>query len=452
VTPLATIALYGCIPAILVLFAIVPPRTAVAVAFIGGILLLPMYELEVKFVPQFNKITATSIGVMIGIGVFDAGRFVAYRFRVIDLPIIAWCISPFFASITNDLGAYDGVSASLMSVLMYGVPYFVGRLYFSDPDGLEFLLKSIVVGGLIYVPLCLYEVRMSPQLHRVLYGEHAHSFAQTYRFGGYRPTVFMQHGLMVGMWMTAATLAGFGLALHARAKRLLGAPMWVWVCVLGLTAVLCKSLGALGLLAVGVSLICAVRLTKAPALVWCMALVVPAYLVARVALNWDAGTIVELASRIDKDRADSLGVRLFNENLLVERALERPMFGWGGWNRARLEDEDTITDSLWIIAIGQRGLVGLVACFAYMVIPAMLVCTRRTMADQRVAVPLLALSIILLMYAIDCLLNAMVVPAYSIVAGAAAGAAGVAAASTRKHGAAPLRRPRTMANPTSTHA
>lgn len=451
-TPLATIALYGWIPAILVLFAIAPPRTAVAVAFIGGILLLPMYELEVKFVPQFNKITATSIGVMIGIGIFDAGRLVAYRFRLIDLPIVAWCISPFFASITNDLGAYDGVSASLMSVLMYGVPYFVGRLYFSDAASLEFLLKSIVVGGLIYVPLCLYEVRMSPQLHRVFYGEHAHSFAQTYRLGGYRPTVFMQHGLMVGMWMTVATLAAFGLALHAKAKRLLGVPMWVWVCVLGITAVLCKSLGALGLMAVGMSLICAVRLTRATALVWCLALIVPVYLVARVAFNWDGGTIVELASRIDEDRADSLGVRLLNENLLVERALERPMFGWGGWNRARIEDEDTITDSLWIIAIGQRGLVGLVACFAYFVIPAVLICTRRTIADQRVAMPLLSLSIILLVYSIDCLLNAMVVPAYSIAAGAAAGAAGVVAASTGTRGAAPLRRTRTVANPTSTHA
>ena len=59
-----------------------------------------------------------------------------------------------------------------------------------------------VLGGLIYVPLCLFEVRMSPQLHNMVYGFAQHSFGQTVRGGGWRPMVFMQHGLAVGLFMS----------------------------------------------------------------------------------------------------------------------------------------------------------------------------------------------------------------------------------------------------------
>ena len=100
----------------------------------------------------------------------------------------------------------------LNQTVTWGIPYFLGRIYFNDLQGLRELSVAIFIGGLIYVPFCLYEIRFSPQLHRLLYGYHQHDFSQTFRFGGYRPMVFMQHGLMVGMWMGMATLAGIWLA------------------------------------------------------------------------------------------------------------------------------------------------------------------------------------------------------------------------------------------------
>jgi hypothetical protein len=109
------------------------------------------------------------------------------------------------------MGANDGISVNYPQELQWGVPYFVGRLYFCDVEGLRELAIGIFIGGLIYVPLCLFEMRMSPQLHVWLYGFHQHNWRQAYRFEGWRPTVFMQHGLAVALWMVIAAMVGYWL-------------------------------------------------------------------------------------------------------------------------------------------------------------------------------------------------------------------------------------------------
>ena len=119
-----------------------------------------------------------------------------------------FCISPFCTSISNGLGAWDGMAATFGRCTEWLVPYFLGRIYCGTPTATRELLSGVVLGGLAYVPFCLYEIRMSPQLHAITYGYHPHSFAQSVRWGGWRPVVYMQHGLMVGMWMAMACLAG----------------------------------------------------------------------------------------------------------------------------------------------------------------------------------------------------------------------------------------------------
>ena len=71
------------------------------------------------------------------------------------------------------------------------------------------LAAGIVAAGLVYVPFCLFEVKQSPQLHVIVYGYMPHDFGQQVRFGGYRPMVFLGHGLLVAFFMsTAMILAG----------------------------------------------------------------------------------------------------------------------------------------------------------------------------------------------------------------------------------------------------
>jgi len=98
---------------------------------------------------------------------------------------------------------YDGFSEIVRAFIGWGLPYLIGRVYFNDLESLQELAVGIFIGGLIYIPFCWFEVRFSPQLHKWVYGFRQHSFIQNVRDGGYRPMVFMQHGLMVGMWMGA---------------------------------------------------------------------------------------------------------------------------------------------------------------------------------------------------------------------------------------------------------
>jgi type IV secretory pathway VirB3-like protein len=92
---------------------------------------------------------------------------------------------------------------------------------------------------------------MSPQLHTWLYGIHQHDWMQALRSGGYRPTVFMQHGLMVGLWMGAASIVGLALWSSGALRRLWGIPLSLVVPILIATTLLSKSFGAIALLLVG---------------------------------------------------------------------------------------------------------------------------------------------------------------------------------------------------------
>ena len=71
------------------------------------------------------------------------------------------------------------------------MPYLIGRLYFSDAEGLRELAIAIVIGGLACVLPCLYEMRMSPLLLPQVYGIDRY---EGIRMGGYRPRIFFSTG------------------------------------------------------------------------------------------------------------------------------------------------------------------------------------------------------------------------------------------------------------------
>lgn len=427
-TILVPVVLFGWIPLILLLFGLLPPRRAVIVAFIGAWLFLPMAGYSIEGLPDFTKMTATSYGAILGVVLFDAARLIRFRLSWIDLPMAVWCLVPFASSVTNGLGVYDGLSGIVNTTIVWGLPYFLGRLYFSDLEGLRELAIGIILGGLIYVPLCLYEIRMSPQLHNIVYGFHQHDFGQTKRFGGWRPVVFMQHGLAVGMWMATASLIGVWLWRAKTLRQIRGVPMALLVPVLLATAILCKSFGALVLLVGGLGALFAVKMTRSKVAVWCLILVVPVYLVARIGLRWDGAEAVDVIALVSEERAASFATRLKNEILLVEKAMQRPIFGWGGWGRNRVFDDSgrdiTITDSLWVIALGQHGLVGLVSVMGILLVPAAALIRRLTppALSTPAYAPAAACVMTVLLYACDNLTNAMMNPVFLLVAGGLSGA------------------------------
>lgn len=423
---LVPIALFGWIPLVLALFAVLPPRRAVIVAFLFAWLFLPMAGYEFEGVPNFTKMSATSMGVLLGILLFDSSRFGTFRFAWYDLPMLVWLLVPMASSLHNGFGAYDGMSAVFDQVVVWGVAYFVGRLYFSDLGGLRELAIGILIGGVVYIPLCLYEIRMSPQLHTMLYGFHQHVFMQSMRFGGWRPTVFMQHGLAVGMWMAVSSLLAIWLWQTRVLRSIWNVPMSLLVPPLVITAVLCKSAGALALLVVGAGALTFSQLTRSARVVALLLLIAPAYLTARIAFGWDATAVVDFAEQVQRERAASLEMRIFNERRITQLSLQRPLVGWGRWGGYRQIDDGeghVVTDSLWIIAFGQTGLIGLAAVTTAILLPAGLFMYRTGMRRWHwpELAPPAGLAVVLILFMIDSLFNSMLNPIYLLAAGGLAG-------------------------------
>ena len=426
---LVPIAMFGWIPAVLGLFWVLPPRRAVIAAFLLGWLFLPIAAYKVPGITAYTKMTATCAGILLGAMVFDAGRLLAFRFRWVDLPMAVWCLCPFASSVSNGLGVYDGVSAVVYQTITWGVPYFIGRVYFTDLEGLRELAIGVFIGGLVYAPLCLFEIKMSPQLHRLIYGSHA-TWGQNYRFGGWRPIVFMQHGLMLGMWMTTASLAGVWLWMSGGLRRFWGVGAGWWLLGLLGTTVLCKSTGAIALLGLGLGILLLAKWTKRTLPLWCLLMAAPLYMATRAPGLWDGRQLVSFSSSVAGDeRADSLAYRLRNEDMLAAKALEQPVFGWGGWGRGRVYDDDgrdiSVTDGLWIITLGQRGVVGLIVLTASILLPGILLLRSYPItawAHPSVA-PAAALATMLALYMIDSLMNGMVNPVFALAAGATTGTA-----------------------------
>jgi hypothetical protein len=75
------------------------------------------------------------------------------------------------------------------------------------------------------------------------------------------------------------------------------------------------------------------------------------------------------------DRAGSLGLRLSEEAWLMERALQRIVFGWGGYSRSFRHnpvtgESNSTTDGVWAIEIGTGGAVAFVSLFGLILLPA----------------------------------------------------------------------------------
>ncbi|MBE9125770.1 MULTISPECIES: O-antigen ligase domain-containing protein [unclassified Coleofasciculus] len=435
-TPQAQLALLLWMPVVFYLFTVFTPRKAVIVSFIGGLLFLPQRTgFALPLIPDYAGMVATCYGIILAILVYDSQRLSSFQPGWIDLPMLIWCICPFASSITNGLGAYDGLNETLSQMATWGLPYYLGRLYLGNLAGLRELALCILKGGMIYVPLCLWEGRMSPNLHLMIYGYFPHSsgLSQAIRYGGYRPNVFMQHGLMVGMWMMTVALVAFWLWKAGAIKKIWGVSINWLVVVLLFTVIWCRSTGAYMYLVLGIIILFAAKWwrTSLPLLLLIVGL--SYYLYTGATGTFQGDEIVSFMSeKINPDRAGSLEFRFDNEEILSEKARQQMTFGWGGWGRNRVYEENwrgelvdiSVTDSLWIIAFGVNGAVGLASVTASLLVPAasfgLLRYPPRTWFNPKVA-PAAVLAVALALFMLDCVLNNMFNPVFPLISGGISG-------------------------------
>ena len=436
-----TVALFLWPVVTAVLFKTLAFRPAVIWSLLAGYLLLPeRFAIDLPAVPPIDKtsILALSVGLAVLMSGSDDERS-GKRADRMEYPRVSTLIVGFFVLLlmtsvatvwTNQQPLSYGplvvpatrpwdLVSNISALVFIVIPYFVGRAYLARPMDHRLLLHALVAAGLAYSLLMLIEIRLSPQLHRWVYGYHQHSFAQHVR-DGYRPKVFLNHGLSVGFFVFTVVIAAGALYRSADLKsrsRWLIAGIWMFL-ILSIS----KNLGAfaMGLLMLPVLWLGHLWQARIAAAIAFVFLLYPAVRQADlVPIDW----IEAQANKISEDRAASFMTRIRNEDELLARAAEKPLAGWGNWGRNRIYDEwgndRSTTDGLWIIQLGTNGWLGYIGFFGLLTLPVLLL--PRRARDGPLPAETVALSLILAGNFIYLIPNSTLSPVAWLMAGALVG-------------------------------
>ncbi len=417
---LAVFMIWAWVPIVIAIFGVRRPREAVLFSFLSAWMFLPTLAFDLPGLPDYTKMTATTVGVLLSVLLFDVGRLVAFRPRWFDLPMLVWCTCPFVSAVANGQGAYDGCSAVIQEVFAWGIPYLIGRLYLSDAEAMRRLALGIAITGLIYIPFCLIEIRLSPVFDGWVYGIVKW---EGERLGTYRPHVFLSGGLELGMWMTCSCLAAIGLWSSGAVKRLWNMPFGMLTLGLVGTTFLVRATGAFVLLLVGLGTIKLSRMVKSSWPAWVLILIAPFYFATRLTGTWTGSEVVALTEAMtDADRTQSIRFRFEQEEIMMRSAMRRPILGHaraGGFNVTASGKLEAISDGFWIVTLGASGLVGLLSLWSMLCLPLILTTFRfpaRTWNDPDVAAPV-AMAVLLGLFMVDNLSNGMLNPLYALIMG-----------------------------------
>ncbi len=397
---------------------------------IGWLFLPPVRGINLPGLPMFTKEYAVAYALFIGVILSNSAGIMKLRPKLIDLPVLIFILAPLPTSITNGLGVYDGLSGIYSNIFLFGVPYFLGRIYIRNPNDVKVVAIWFILAGFIAVPMALWESQMSPQLNRQIYGYHASAFHMTARLGGYRPVLFMRHGLEVGLWFaTSGAVAMWIWLVAAKQTKILNFPVAIFSAIVLSTTILSRSLGAIILLAGTAAIALFVRSTGFRLALAALVLTPSVYLSVRISNIWSPDVILNVIESYDPERANSLKGRVAQEVSYSQHALKKPLFGWGGYNRFRpvgVEDRsDRAVDGFTTIIFGVYGLVGLVSFLIMTALPSLLVIYRIKRQELTSALWAPAIGIILGLgiFSIDMLLNSFYTPLHIIGIGVIASVA-----------------------------
>ncbi|MEG4999260.1 O-antigen ligase domain-containing protein [Microcoleus sp. B4-D4] len=424
---LIPIVLFGWLPIVFYLFVRFPPHRAVIISFIVAWLFLPQASYPIPLLPPYDKVSASCYAILLATIVYDTSRLTTFKPGWLDVPMLIWCLCPIFSQATN---GGSPISPTFVQIVTWGLPYFVGRLYFGSLDGLRQLAIGMFAGGLAYIPFTLIEGVKGPILHQMVYGVNSfEDWGQARRMGGWRPVVFMQHGLMVGVWMMTAALIGVWLWQTGTLKKFQGRNIKTLVIVLTIAFFLCRSTGAYSLFAFALIVLFSAKFFRTSLPLLFIIGYIAFYLYIAASGQFSSHDVIDFITQIfGEERASSLKFRFDMEEILGAKARQAFLFGWGdsGGNRVYNEygKDISVTDSLWIIAFGVHGVVGLASLFSSLLLPVVVFCLSkypaRTWAHPKVA-PAAVLAVSLTMYVFDCVLNAMTNPIFAVIAGGLSG-------------------------------
>lgn len=430
VFPVVVVALYRRLPA----------DRALIWSLLLGYLFLPEPPavFDLPLMPPFNKHNIPVLAAfMVAHSRYGKQESILPQSGVGKLLMLTFIFSPIITVVANHepvffgriglpgLGAKDAVALTLQQFLLV-LPFLMARQHLQSGGALRDIAMALMIGGLVYSLLMLVEIRLSPQVNQWVYGYFQHSFVQTLRFGGYRPMVFLYHGIWVAFFTMSAVVSAYALWRYEEG----GAKWKLFFAALYLTAilVLAKSLGSLVFMVLLVPMVVLLSTRQQVRIAIVIASLALAYPILKGADLVPQEKLLAQAASIDPQRAGSLQFRFDNENILLDRAYIKPIFGWGSWGRNHILDPIngnivTVTDGRWIIVIGVYGWVGFIAEFGLLLLPILLVGREVKFATPALVIsPMIGpLSLLLAINALDMLPNATLTPLTWLLAGALTG-------------------------------
>jgi hypothetical protein len=422
---------------------------AIIWSILGGYLLLPpLAEFNLPLVPSMDKVSIPSLSVLAilvfatahKVRLLPEGRLARVLVALLvfsAIPTVLTNREPILFEVLSGadpilflIDALPGQSVRDVGSVLIGqvltiVPFLIARQFLSSDTGLREILVALMVGAIAYSVPSLIEIRFSPQMNVWVYGFFQHSFEQTMRAGGFRPIVFLPHGLWLALFVCTAAMSAAALARTT--PRLERWKMILWTLYLVVFLFACKSAASI---AYGLFLVPLVYFAPRR---W---LILLATLFALVAITYPmlrnvgvvpTDAIVAKVATVNPDRAQSLGYRFNNETQLLARAAEKPAFGWSGWGRSLVRDSEngeilTIPDGRWIIVFGSFGWLGYIAEFGLLALPLLLLGVHVLRNREAQLSPYLgAVALILGITLMDMLLNATLTPFTWLTAGAVLG-------------------------------
>ena len=412
-------------------------RALIWTVLAGYLALPPLTALNLPLVPDLDKVSIPNLTALF-CAVFLLKDKISFLPESVigKILILLYVLSPFATVMTNSdplvferatiqgLRLYDSIAAVANQAIAL-IPFFLARRYLGSPDGIRAILVALIAAGLVYsVPMWI-ESQLSPQLNVWIYGFFQHDFFQTIRQGGYRPVVFLQHGLWVAFFALMCLLSA---AIILRSAAPEGQPKALMILgYLFVMVIVSKSAGPLIYALGAVPLILFVPARMQIAVAATLACIVMIYPLLRGAHLVPLDDIMNFANGLSPERAASLQFRIDNEELLLARGQERPVFGWGGYGRSFIHDPFdgkiiNIADGAWIIVLGIYGWIGYLAEFGLTALPLFLLGREMFLQSKAALSPYVAgLALILAANMVDLLPNATHIPFTWLISGALLG-------------------------------
>ena len=390
-------------------FRNLPASRAMIWTYLLGYLFMPpaAAAFDLPLLPEVSKIEMASLATLLMVILyhgFGALKLPKSRFMLIILAL--YIFGPIGTVLNNADALLTGnypfvyvrpgheltdIPALLFQRLFDALPFILAFSLLNRKENLREFLLVITAIASIHSLLVLFEIRFSPQLNMWVYGFFQHSWLQMIRGDGFRPIVFLYHALWVGFFLMITMASAISLWRHwgkdgeVNVTTSLHETYWfiaprrpAYIYLLyALYAfgvlVLAKSLGPIMF---GVAALVLLLVAPTRTIIWVasgIAAAVLAYPVLKLTGIWPEQQIIAAFNQLSPDRGFSFEYRMINENLLLERAVEKPLFGWGGHARSLFVSSTggilTIPDGGWVLSLGSYGFVGWFSQMSFMVAP-----------------------------------------------------------------------------------